>query len=482
MALPSVTRPLPATVQTALPSARRRERRGPIRSRWAPARISVGGGNGSNGPATRRIINVAAGRIVESGTDAVNGGQLYSTNQRVGAVETRVNDIDDRIGDVESVTANIVSYDDGERSKVTLAGIQGTTLDNVAAGNIALDSMQAINGGQLYQSLSSIAGILGGGAALGMQGLFVAPSYMVQGANYSNVGDALAALDTQITTIHANKGNPTGGGSGGVVGENGSGGVVLGDKAKAPDVAGPGIGPRAHAAGLNDTALGSHSRVEADGSTAVGANSAVSVSAVNAVAVGEGASVNAVAGTAIGQGAVVSAGAGTAIGQGASVRAEGAVAIGQGSVADRANTVSMGSAGNDRQITHVAEGTQAADAVNKAQLDRSAASANAYTDGKFGAMADSFEVLRSDMGRRLQNIDERIDRQGAMSAAMLNMATSAAGVRTENRVGVGVGFQGGESALSVGYQRAFGDRATVTLGGAFSSDDSSVGIGAGFGW
>ena len=69
-----------------------------------------------------------------------------------------------------------------------------------------------------------------------------------------------------------------------------------------------------------------------------------------------------------------------------------------------------------------------------------------------------------------------------MSAAMLNMATSAAGVRTENRVGVGVGFQGGESALSVGYQRAFGDRATVTVGGAFSSDDSSVGVGAGFGW
>ncbi|MGL4690576.1 MAG: YadA-like family protein, partial [Stenotrophomonas maltophilia] len=45
-----------------------------------------------------------------------------------------------------------------------------------------------------------------------------------------------------------------------------------------------------------------------------------------------------------------------------------------------------------------------------------------------------------------------------------------------------VGFQGGESALSLGYQRALSERATVTLGGAFSSDDSSVGVGAGFGW
>jgi autotransporter adhesin len=65
---------------------------------------------------------------------------------------------------------------------------------------------------------------------------------------------------------------------------------------------------------------------------------------------------------------------------------------------------------------------------------------------------------------------------------MLNMATSAAGIRTQNRLGVGVGFQNGESALSIGYQRAISDRATVTFGGAVSGGDSSVGLGAGFGW
>ena len=62
------------------------------------------------------------------------------------------------------------------------------------------------------------------------------------------------------------------------------------------------------------------------------------------------------------------------------------------------------------------------------------------------------------------------------------MATSAAGIRTQNRVGVGVGFQNGESALSVGYQRAISDRAVITVGGAFSGDETSVGLGAGFGW
>ena len=82
----------------------------------------------------------------------------------------------------------------------------------------------------------------------------------------------------------------------------------------------------------------------------------------------------------------------------------------------------------------------------------------------------------------VDDTDRRIDRQGAMGAAMLNMATSAAGIRTQNRLGVGLGFQNRESALSIGYQRAISDRATVTLGGAFTSDDQSVGVGAGFGW
>src|SRR5690606_37246256 len=49
--------------------------------------------------------------------------------------------------------------------------------------------------------------------------------------------------------------------------------------------------------------------------------------------------------------------------------AEGSVALGVDSVADRAYTVSVGSAGAERQITNVAAGTEATDAVNLAQLE-----------------------------------------------------------------------------------------------------------------
>ncbi len=217
-----------------------------------------------------------------------------------------------------------------------------------------------------------------------------------------------------------------------------------------------------------DAAPAGTARVQGTPTAAAGAGIPVGTPATgaNAVAMGEGA---------------VASGASSTVGQGASATAASAVALGQGSVADRAN-VSVGSEGNERQVTNVAAGTTATDAVNKGQLDRGVATANSYTDSRVQAVADSFDVFKGEIDGRLRHMDRRIDRQGAMSAAMLNMATSAAGIRTQNRVGVGIGFQGGESALSLGYQRAISDRATVTFGGAFSSDDSSVGVGAGFGW
>src|SRR3546814_5859237 len=93
------------------------------------------------------------------------------------------------------------------------------------------------------------------------------------------------------------------------------------------------------------------------------------------------------------------------------------------------------------------------------------------SDWSSDVCSSDLAAFQGEIDHRLAEQDRRIDKQGAMGAAMLNMATSAAGIRTQNRVGVGVGFQGGESALSVGYQRAISDRAVITIGGAFSGDE-----------
>ncbi len=228
--------------------------------------------------------------------------------------------------------------------------------------------------------------------------------------------------------------------------------TAVGTAAVANHITGTAIGGSAYAHGPNDTAIGSNARVNADGSTAVGANTQIAAVATNAVAMGEGAQ--------------VTAASGTAIGQGARATAQGAVALGQGAVADRANTVSVGSVGGERQVANVAAGTRATDAVNKGQLDSGVAAANSYTDSRYNAMADSFESYQGDIEDRLRRQNRRLDRQGAMSSAMLNMSASVAGIASQNRIGAGVGFQNGESALSVGYQRAISPRATVTVGGA----------------
>jgi autotransporter adhesin len=95
-------------------------------------------------------------------------------------------------------------------------------------------------------------------------------------------------------------------------------------------------------------------------------------------------------------------------------------------------------------------------------------------------LSDEFTTLRDDLGYRLGKQDERIDRQGAMSSAMMNMSINAANARSpRGRVAVGAGWQNGESALSVGYSKAIGERASMSIGGAFSSDDTSAGVGFG---
>lgn len=105
-------------------------------------------------------------------------------------------------------------------------------------------------------------------------------------------------------------------------------------------------------------------------------------------------------------------------------------------------------------------------------------SANAYTDARF----DAWEAQLGDIDDRFRRQDRRIDRMAAMSGAYAGMAMNTAGLAGRNRVGVGVGGQGGETALAIGYQRAIGSRASVSFGGAIGGGEKSVMGGAGFSW
>ncbi len=102
-----------------------------------------------------RIINVAEGEVAEDSTDAINGGQLWKTNERVTNVESKINGIEHKFS---SLSDGVVLYDlgqDGEKSnKITLAGgdeSEPVIIDNLADGHIAEGSKEAVNGGQLHE-------------------------------------------------------------------------------------------------------------------------------------------------------------------------------------------------------------------------------------------------------------------------------------------------------------------------------------------
>ncbi|GAP66849.1 hemagglutinin family protein [Mizugakiibacter sediminis] len=98
------------------------------------------------------------------------------------------------------------------------------------------------------------------------------------------------------------------------------------------------------------------------------------------------------------------------------------------------------------------------------------------------AIAFDFGMLRSEMDDRFDRLDRRISQVGAMGAALSHMTASAAGIRSQNRLAVGVGHYCGENAIALGYQRAMSERMVFTLGAAFNGDDNAAGAGVAWGW
>ena len=134
-----------------------------------------------------KITNIKAGEVKENSKDAVNGGQLYNEqkartdadtaiNNKIGtfdnsktynyidktaSISTNLTTLDTHVKKnaedisqintrIDTLDGNAVKYDDSAKSKITLAGSDGTTIDHVKDGTISSTSKEAVNGGQLY--------------------------------------------------------------------------------------------------------------------------------------------------------------------------------------------------------------------------------------------------------------------------------------------------------------------------------------------
>ncbi|WP_436408385.1 YadA-like family protein [Burkholderia orbicola] len=150
------------------------------------------GGAGATAPVA--LHNVADGVLAADSKDAVNGSQLFATNQNLGDLKDSLEKggvIDPKTGESLAVV-----YDGAAKNSVTLgnAGVP-VAIHNVAAGAVNATSHDAVNGSQLFTVSQSVADKIGGGAGVGADGSLTDPTYSVGGQDYHNVGDALGALD-----------------------------------------------------------------------------------------------------------------------------------------------------------------------------------------------------------------------------------------------------------------------------------------------
>ncbi|MCF6501030.1 YadA-like family protein [Escherichia coli] len=163
--------------------------------KWDDAAGAFTAAHGTN--ATNKITNVPAGELSDTSTDAVNGSQLKTTNDNVATNTTNITNLTDT---VTNLGEDALKWDDAAGAFTAAHGTNATNkISNVQAGIVSSDSTDAINGSQLYGLADSFTSYLGGGADISDTGVLTGPTYSIGGTDYTNVGDALAAINTSFS-------------------------------------------------------------------------------------------------------------------------------------------------------------------------------------------------------------------------------------------------------------------------------------------
>ncbi|MDM1759673.1 ESPR-type extended signal peptide-containing protein [Acinetobacter sp. 251-1] len=356
-----------------------------------------------------------------------------------------------------------VNGKDGANGLDGLNGKDGAKGDKGDQGLTGASGKDGLNGKDGANGLDGLNGKDGAKGDKGDQGLS-AYDVAVKNGYKGTEQQWLNSQSNPLVTVNADQNNLT------PAQATGSGSVAIGDSAVASGNQSTSIGQGSTVTGHQSTAVGKGNIVAGERSGAFGDPNKVSGN--NSYAVGNDNAIK-------GDGTFV-------LGNNINTEAKNAVVLGNNSASDRDNTVSVGAKDAERQIIHVADATEATDAVNLRQMQAAEAetlkSSKEYTDTQFNRLEHAFSDHRLETDRRFHEVDKRFDRQGAMTAAMMNMANSTSGLKGRNRVGVGAGFQGDEKAVAVGYQRMINDNTSISLGGAMTEEEKSGGVGVGFSW
>jgi autotransporter adhesin len=463
-------------------------------------RMTLAGPVSTDGGVTggTRITNLSRGALSATSTDAVNGSQLFATNQQVDQNTADITGLGNQVNSFFSAGTKYF------HTNSTAADSQALGLDSIAVGPTAVSTGAgaiAIGGGSRASQTGDVA--LGSGATANRgtasyTGKYSGSANTAVGTvsvgstgaerTVSNVADGqqatdavnlrqldgavtqanqytdarIAAIDTSAVVVDQKLtefSNRVGTVEGNVQTlRNGTSGLLQVSQSGAVQPAPAATGNNAMAVGVGATASG-------DNSTAIG--NGASATAVSSYAVGNGAQASGNNSAAMGNRATASAPSSTAVGDGATANAANSAAVGAGSIADRANSVSVGSVANERQITNVASGTSDTDAANVGQLR-----------AVEGSMTGQLSRLRSD-------IDSNDNRASAGVATAMAMAgLPQAYLPGRSMMSMGGGAWRGESGMAIGLSTVSGNGKWVVKGAVSSSSRGDYGgaVGVGYQW
>jgi len=220
--------------------------------------------DGEDVTTNRKMTGLLKGEVNETSTDAINGAQLFDTNEKVKKNTSNINDLTQNISNISTGKAGLVQLADDGKSLVFSDAAKeagkfevNRTLSGVTDGNIAAGSTEAVNGNQLFkteqavlQNTGDITNLNTGKAGLVQlegQNLFfgsAAANAMVfnvgnrtisgvkaatlsadstEAVNGSQLHDTNARIDKNSDDIAKLAGNSSGGGAGGMLQMSGDG-------------------------------------------------------------------------------------------------------------------------------------------------------------------------------------------------------------------------------------------------------------------
>ncbi|PVX83176.1 ESPR-type extended signal peptide-containing protein [Paraburkholderia unamae] len=413
------------------------------------------GGSGSTKSVA--LHNVANGALTASSLDAVNGSQLYATNERITSLDGKLQDA--------------VLYDSSSHNSVTLGGSGSTksvALHNVANGALNPSSLDAVNGSQLYDAMQQAGGK--GTHYVGINSLPDQGNYNGEGA----IGDSAIAIGANATAsgYHAlaiGTGATTTAATGTAIGHNTlatEASVALGASSSATTWRDVAIGPGSAANGGSSIAIGSLTTAAGYHSMALGGGAIAQDS--YGIALGDGAIAAGQASAAFGPAAAALGGNDVAIGFQSTSSGAAAIAIGTGasangvqSTAIGAGATTTGDAATAIGVTSVAEGNGTAVGLSTyANWDSTAVGESAKAAGGTSMAVGYYATA------------------GNLYAVALGPASNAGG---SDATAIGHAAQAGEgSATAVGANTLAASANALALGaGATASQSYAVALGSG---